>query len=174
MTHSGLGFYVASFSIDGEPEGIGFWECSRLSPRWLAVCSEHLAHGASFEASWPGNLSHVTTKMTAVSGAAIIAFKIGERMAASVALAKGSSPVAEAELLKMFVESLRRIGAAVAATTSPEPFHKMLLIEERPFMMVVPWPDRSITEQDHAVVRELSIHLAGAFFSCGAKARRVE
>ncbi|MGZ5443554.1 MAG: hypothetical protein ACXW5U_16825 [Thermoanaerobaculia bacterium] len=167
MTRPGPGFYVGSFSIDGEPQGIGYWECSGLSSRWLAVCSEHLAHqGTSFEASWSGNLSHVTTKMTAVSGAAIITFKIGEKIAASVALAKGSSPVAEAELLKMFVESLRRSGVTVTATTSPEPFQKMLSIGERPLMVVVPFPDGSITDQDHAVVRELSIHLAGAFFSC--------
>jgi hypothetical protein len=33
-------------------------------------------------------------------------------------------------------------------------------------MVAVPWPDKNLTEQDHALVRELSLHLSGAFFGC--------
>ena len=165
MTRSGLGFFIAPFSVDGECQAIDYWECAELSARWLAVCAEHLArHGASFDAPWNGNLSHISTKMTAVSGAAIVTFKVGGDIAASVVLADGRSPLAESEVLKMFVESVRKVGVSVAAGTSSHPFQRVLSIEERPLMVVVPWPDDAIAEQDHAAVRELSIHLAGAFF----------
>jgi hypothetical protein len=32
-------------------------------------------------------------------------------------------------------------------------------------MIVVPWPDDSISEDDHGLVRDLALHLAGAFLT---------
>jgi hypothetical protein len=66
----------------------------------------------------------------------------------------------------MFVESMRRVPAVRRAAHLGEPFRALHSIRERPLMVAVPWPDKNLTEQDHALVRELSLHLSGAFFGC--------
>jgi len=159
------GLFVAPFSVDGELEGIDYWEFGKLSSKWLSICDEFLrGNGTSFNAPWSGNLSHIQTKFTASSGAALVTFSVNGRPAASVALASGLSLMAESEVMKMFVSSLRTVAMVSTAAKSAEPFQEVLSIKKRPVMIVVPWPDSTISQQYHALVRELAIHLAAAFF----------
>jgi hypothetical protein len=44
-------------------------------------------------------------------------------------------------------------------------FQAALTLRQRPLMIVVPWPDDSISEDDHRLVRDLALHLAGAFLA---------
>jgi hypothetical protein len=160
------GFFIAVFGIDGEPEGFDYWDLSSLSEKWLTLCKEFLEHhGSAFDEAWSGPLSHIATRFTAGSGAALATFRVSGRLVALLALASGHSPQAEHEVVSMFVESLRGLDLIRAATSSPKPFQGMLDIKERPLMIVVPWPDESITDQDHNLVRELGLHTAGAFFA---------
>ena len=166
MSNRAAGFFVAPFGTDGEPEGLDRWELSELSHKWLTICGEFLEHyGDCFDAAWSGPLSHIETRFTSAAGAALVTFRVRGRPVSISALAKGQSPQAESEVLNMFVESLRRINLVKAAATSPEPFQKVLNIEERPLMIVVPWPDAEVSDQDHELVRELELHTAGAFFT---------
>jgi hypothetical protein len=161
------GFFIAPFAIDGEQQGIGHYDCTKLSKRWLKTCAEYLAHhGSSFDATWGGNLSHVRTKGTVASGAALLTFFVHGTLAASVALAQGDAPAVERDVLTMFTDSLRRV-KAVQSASSASPFSAMLSIQERPLMIVVPWPDETISDDDHELIRELSLHTGGAFLSCG-------
>jgi hypothetical protein len=166
MPERAAGFFIAPFGVDGEPEGFEYVELGRLSGKWLTIVGEHLReHGASFDVPWSGNLSHIRTKFTSASGVALVTFRVGSQPAASVALASGRAADAESEVLRMFIDSLRRVHLVGAAAASAEPFAKVTMIAERPVMIVVPWPDSAISQQDHSVVRELSLHLAGAFFA---------
>jgi hypothetical protein len=159
------GFFIAAFGIDGECEGTDYWDFEKLSSKWLNICEEHLAqHGASFDAPWNGRLSHIQTKFTAASGVALVTLSAYGRLGVSVALASGHSSDAETSVLKMFVNSLRGAQLVNVASQSQEPFQDVLAIKERPVMIVVPWAAPEISEQDHALLRELSIHIAGAFF----------
>jgi|SRR5581483_2269172 len=165
------GFSVAAFGIDGEVQGIDRWDFEKLSSKWLRICGEYLEHhGASFDASWSGPLAHIQTKFTSASGAALVTFGVKGKLAASVALASGLTPATESSVLKMFVNSLRGVELVAAAAQSPEPFREVLAIEERPLMLVVPWADSEVSEQDQALIRELAIHTAGAFFMRGLRA----
>jgi hypothetical protein len=165
MTGQVPGFFVAPFGADGEPEGLEYWELGKLSKKWLATCDQYLdLHGTFFDAPWGGNLSQIQTKFTSTSGIALVTFSAHGKPAASIALATGLSPAAEANVIRMFVDSLRRVGLVAAAAASPEPFQKVFAVKERPVMIVVPWPDSTISQQDHALVRELAVHTAGAFF----------
>jgi hypothetical protein len=164
MPEQERGFYIAPFGIDGEPEGMDYWNFERLSRKWLAICDRHLElHGPSFDSPWGGNIAHIQMKFTSISGTALITFSIHGKPAASVAIATGNSPLAEAEVIKMFVDSLRGTMLVQHAAAAATPFQNMLVIKERPLMIVVPWPDSDISEQDHALVRELAIHTAAAF-----------
>jgi hypothetical protein len=159
------GFYVAPFGIDGESEGVGFWEFDRLSSRWLAICTKQLdGHGPTFEASWPFKLAHISTRFTSTPGIALATFKVRGRIAASLALTNGLPAAAETDILQMFVESLRQV-QLVKATGRPRAFEKVLALKERPLMVVVPWPDPSLSDDDHEAVRELGIHLAAGFLA---------
>jgi hypothetical protein len=161
-----LGFFIAPFSIDGEQEGLVFRDISKLSSKWLSICSDFLnSHGNSFEAAWSGQLSHIKTRFTVASGVALVTFYIADRIAASIVLSDGSSSSTESKVLQMFVDSILKIKLVQEAATSPTVFHKMLSIKERPLMVVIPWPDADITATDHDLVRELTQHLAGAFFT---------
>jgi len=158
------GFFVAPFSVDGESQGMDYIALANLSPRWISICGEFLDHyGPLFDSRWSGNLSHIATKFTAASGAALATFRVRDRPASLLALLSGHSRAVEDSLLKAFVESLRRLRLVRAAAESADPFQTMLEREQRPLMVVVPWPDDEISEQDHALVRELATHTAGAF-----------
>lgn len=170
MKSDGAGFYIAGFGVDGELEGTDFWPFERLSAKWLDICREYLAaYGASFDEPWSGTLSHIRTRFTAVSSAALVTLSTHGRPVASVALASGFARDAELSVLKMFVNSLRGVELVGIAAKSQEPFEQMLEIPERPLMIVVPWASPETSEQDHALVRELSIHMAGAFLLSGCK-----
>jgi hypothetical protein len=159
------GFCVAAFAFDGQLEGTGYWELGKLSGKWLAICREHLAHhGDVFDVPWAGALSHIRVKLTAGSGVALLQLSVNERPATSIALASGRDPVAEARALEMFVASLRRVNVVRAAAGASEPFQDALTLRDRPAMITVAWPPTGAARQDHQLVRELSVHLGGAFF----------
>lgn len=158
-------FNVAAFGMDGDLIGMDTWSYERLSQKWLAICKEYLAqHGLSFDEPWSGSLSYIRTKRTAVSGTGLVTFCSNGRIVASLALASGASQVTEKSVLEIFVNSLRQSEAVRAAARSNEPFKDILNITQRPLMIVVPWADDLTSDQDHSIVRELSIHLAAAFF----------
>jgi hypothetical protein len=163
MSAQPVGFFIAPFSIDGELEGLDFWAGEQLSMKWLDICDQFLGqHGAVFDASWSGSLSHIQTRFTSASGAALVAFKAGGKPVASLALVSGGA--SDTEVLRMFVDSLRQVELVRLAQVSTAPFQGVFSIEKRPLMIVVPWPDESVAEQDHSCVQELALHLAGAFF----------
>ncbi|MFC4314278.1 hypothetical protein ACFPN2_34760 [Steroidobacter flavus] len=158
-------FHIAAFGVDGSLVGMDMWSSERLSGQWLAICREYLnQHGSSFDEPWSGKLSHIRTKLTAARGAALVTFSAHGRIVSSLALASGASQVTEKSVLEMFVNSLRQTQLVRVAARTQEPFQQVLQIAERPVMIVVPWADEAISEQDHTLVRELSIHLAAAFF----------
>jgi hypothetical protein len=165
MAKREAGFFVAPFSIDGELIDVGYWELQQLSHKWLTLSQDFLRQqGDSFDASWGGPLAHIRIKFTARSGVALETFFVHDRPAASVAMASGRAPAAECQVLRLFVDSLRRVEVVRAAAQSQEPFAKALVIAERPILFVVFWADPSIDEQDHELVKELTMHMAGAFF----------
>jgi hypothetical protein len=160
------GFFVLSFGMDGESVGSGFWERSRLSENWLGTCKDYLgAHGESFDASWNAHLSHIQTKLTSASGAGLVTFFVHGKVVLSVLLLSGLSPPAENPVAEMFIESLKKTVPVEAATRSSSPFRDIFAVRDRPLMVVVPWPEATVSSQDHALVRELGLHLAGAFFA---------
>jgi hypothetical protein len=165
MEERRFGFYIAPFSVEGEAEGCEYQEIGRLSDKWLTICGEFLdLNGNAFDSPWSGDLSHIRTSFTAASGGALIGFSVREVPANSIALASGDCPGAETEMIAMFVNSLRNVHAVRAVSNSPKPFEHAIELKERPVMIVVPWPARTISVEDHNVVRELAIHTAGAFF----------
>jgi hypothetical protein len=165
VTRQADGFFVAPFAFDGELEGVAFRELTRLSAKWLAVCEDQLRQrGASFDTAWPGPLSHIRTKFTSQRGAALVTFWVRDRPAVSMALATGMAPEVESEVLTMFVESLRAVETVRMSAQSKTPFDKVKAIAERPLMIVVVWSG-GLGAQDEALVRELGLHLGGAFFS---------
>ena len=159
------GFHIAGFGVDGELEGVDRFAFEGLSDKWLKICGEYLAgHGTSFEAPWSGNLAHIRTKWTSSSGVALVSFSANGRPVVSMALASGAAPAAESSVLKMYVSSLRALDVVRASARSTEPFKQILDIKERPLMIALPFADLETSDQDNDLVRELSTHIAGAFF----------
>jgi hypothetical protein len=159
------GFHAAAFAANGELEGVGRWDPTKLSQKWRGICGEFLAaHGARFDTAWGGELAHIRTKFTASAGVALATFKVREKIASSLALTTGRAQAAESTVLHMFVESLRRNEVVRATAAGDEPFAAVLEIPERPLLVVVPWPDPEISDPDEALVRKLGVHLAAAFF----------
>jgi hypothetical protein len=164
------GYFIATFGIDGEPVSTGYWSLAKLSAKWLKLCREYLDwHGTAFDEPWSGKLSHIRTKFSAASGVGLVTFSASGIPVVSIVLASGRSPAPETSVLKMFVESLRGVELVRAAAQSDQPFEQALAIKERPLMILVPWAFRETSEEDQALVRELSLHLAGAFFDRRSK-----
>jgi hypothetical protein len=125
----GKGFYVAPFGIDGQLEGCEFVDCRNLSEKWLVICGEHLKRfGASFDEPWSGALGRIRTRFTSAQGVALVTFFVADQIAASVVLATGATPTAEAQALQMFVESMRRSAVVQAAAPDGTAFRAALVL----------------------------------------------
>lgn len=161
-------FSIASFGIDGNLEGLGRWEGKNLSPKWAQICGDLLnAKGPSFDYVWGGALSHIRTKFSSAQGAAICTFFVNGEVASSLMMLCGYDAAAEHEVTGLFVKSLRAAPLVQHSAGSAEPFAEALSLSERPLMVVVPFPAETISDQDHSLVRELSLHLGFAYFSMG-------
>jgi hypothetical protein len=161
------GFHILAFSIDGDPVGSGFWERSKLSAQWIEVCARELATGGSepaIQIEWNGNLSHIRTSIASAEGTAMVSFLVNDIITASAILMAGSSAPAERAASQMWVDSLRRSNIVLVASSSSNPFEQVLTTNERPLLVVIPWPDARVSEQDRELVRELLLHLARAYF----------
>ncbi|MCC8443898.1 hypothetical protein LN449_15420 [Xanthomonas cannabis] len=158
-------FCVAAFSVDGLLVGAHQWTMASLSPNWLDLCSEYLDHhGDHFNAQWSGALAHISTNFTSEQGVALVTFSSNGMPAASILLASGKSRDADLSAMKLFINSLIGIDAVRLGAATDEPFREMLSIPDRPLMVVVPWADESDDAQEHSLIRELSLHLAAAYF----------
>lgn len=158
------GFFIASFAIDATLEGKGRWAYRDLSAKWSNTCTELLrAEGVNFDHTWSGPLSHIRTKLTSARGAGICTIFVYDHVASSFLLLRGQDHGTERDVSQMFVNSLRNVDLVRASTRLAEPFAEVLSMSERPLMVVMPIPDASISDQDHNLVRELSLHLASAF-----------
>ncbi|WP_267123466.1 hypothetical protein [Xanthomonas sacchari] len=158
-------FCVAAFSADGSLVGTHQWEISSLSSRWLDVCIEYLDHhGTSFNAPWSGSLAHISTQFTSSEGVALVTFSSNGRPEASILLASGKSKEADLSVMKLFINSLVGVEFVQNSANIEEPFREMLSISERPLMVVVAWGDEGKDSQVYTVIRELSLHLAAAYF----------
>lgn len=159
------GFWVAAFAIDGSLECKGRWIYRNLSARWSNICDEFLrAKGVNFDHTWTGPLSDIRTRLTSARGAGLCTIFVIGHVATSILLLRGRDRGAERDMSRMFVSSLQKVHLVQAITRLSEPFAEVLSSSERPLMVVVPIPDESIPDQDNDVVRELSLHLASAFF----------
>ena len=95
----------------------------------------------------------------------IVTFMVHTKVASSLLLLRGSSPIAEREAMTLFIDSLRRVKVVKTLAASATPFSDICTIDPRPVLVVVPWPDPEISQNDHELVRELELHLAGAVFA---------
>ena len=158
-------FFVAPFSCVGEAQGVDEWSQDQLSGRWLEKCAQFLvSHGDVFDDNWTGELSHVRTKMTSESGAALVSISIHGELALSAVFLRGENVEVEAEVIEMFVRSMaRNVPQGIAGD-----FSEANDIVARPLMLVVPFVNENVSEFDHDVARELLLHF-GAAFLCRQK-----
>ena len=158
-------FYVAAFGMDGCLVGIQHWSADSMSTKWLNICGTYLDHyGNRFNSSWSGALSHIKTKFTSEQGVALVTMNSNDKPLASILLASGKSKDADLSVMKLFINSLIGVDLVRLNAATDEPFRAMLSIPERPLMVVVPWADEGADDQVHSLVRELSLHLAAAYF----------
>lgn len=158
-------FEIAAFDPSGLLLGTSKRQLSDLSEKWLAIATAYLAsHGENFKADWGGPLAHLVTQVTSADGAALVSFYADGVLVASAALLCGMSPDTELSVLKMFVQSLRKTEVVRANAVNEIPFEDIFQIMSRPLMVVVPWGDERVAEQDNELVQELALHFGAAYF----------
>jgi hypothetical protein len=157
-------YFVAPFAPDGELIGVAGRALAELSPKWLDFCHELLAsNGAAFRCPIPlPPLQHITLQVTAGSGTALVSLLVNDQPASSAVALTGRDPAAEAEVLKMFVDSIRRVPLVQQAATTSKPFESLFALAERPVYAVVLWANPRISTEDQELVQELENHLAAA------------
>jgi hypothetical protein len=163
-------FAVAAFDPAGALIGTGARGFHELSDKWLGICKAFLAaYGENFRAPWQGALAHLETRFTSSDGSALISFYANGILASSLALLSGRSAELETSMLQMFVRSLRETETVKACAVSEAPFEEVFGIAPRPLMVVVPWGNERVSDEDHGLLRELAVHLSGAFFLVDAQ-----
>ena len=154
-------YHVAPYSAEGELLGVGTWDISSLSAKWLGTCRDVIRQwGETFHGSFDGNLSHIQIRVTSANGAALVTFLVNNEIATSSAFLAGSDVAIESDVLTMFHQSLLNAG--------PIPIRddgfRFADLAERPLAIHVVWGNSHISDDDYELVRELGTHLAGAFF----------
>lgn len=158
-------FEVAAFDPSGLLIGTSRRRLSDLSDKWLAIATAYLTrHGGNFSANWGGPLSHLATQLTSSDGVGLVTFSADSVLVASFALLSGMNRDTELSVLKMFVNSLRKTEMVQASAANETPFDDMLQLTTRPLMVVIPWGDERVTEQNDELVQELALHFAAAYF----------
>jgi hypothetical protein len=159
-------YHVAVFLPDGSLEGTAVRERARLSAKWLGVGAELLAQdSASGRVVVPyENLDHLDVRFTRSDGAALVSYHAVGDLAVSSLLLTGENPVVEAEVIDMFLASVRRSGP-VQGVGTVAPFGKLLSLRERPLHAVVVWGNPRVSDDDAQLIQELSAHVAGAFLT---------
>ncbi len=166
------GFHVAPFALDGELIETAYWPLEKLSPRWVEACGRFLTeNGASFLSAWAPPLAHIETRFSSDRGAALATFYVEQRVTAVCALASGAHAAADSEVLEKFVASLRHLRAVKAAAASCDPFGRARSLPERPLLALCTRGDPFISAADEALARELTRHVAAAYFSATRRAR---
>jgi len=156
-------FWIAPFAVDGELLGVGERLFADLSQHWIGVCASLIDHyGPVFDQHLEGPLSYLRIKCTAVESAAMVVLYAYGAPASSFVVATGTAPEVEAEVLAMFAESIRSSTPHYQVSNIEVPFGAMTSVTQRPLMIVVPWPQSSIAQEDHELVKELGWHLAAA------------
>ena len=156
-------FWIAPFVLDGELLGVGEWWIKDLSSHWIDVCTSLIEHyGPTFDQHLQGALSHIRIRCTAIDCGAMVVLYAHGLAASSFAVVLGTSPTAEAHMLAMFADSVRASTLRYHADGSNKPFHEMATLSDRPMVIVVPWAQSPVSQQDHELVTELVRHLAAA------------
>ncbi|MGC5799353.1 hypothetical protein [Sphingomonas sp. NFX23] len=156
-------FSIAPFGLDGSLEGRAVWNVADLSPKWIGVCSDLIReNGTTFDKSLGGNLNHLSIKFVSANAAALVTISIHNRPVLLGAFASGKEPQSDVEVLTMFAESTSQATLRFHAPDS-EAFSELYAITDRPLLVVVPWPDPLVSDQEHDLAREIILHFIGAF-----------
>ncbi len=158
-------FHLAAFDSTGELVGQSTFDGARLSPKWSQFCDGLLAaSGEQFAGNLTGPLAHIALRFTSAAGAAIGTFSVDGHLANSLLLLSGREPDADREVTEMFHQSVTTTVAKLRLTRNPSPFRELFKLEDRPLACVVTWSSQQVSEEDDDLIKELSWHLAGAFF----------
>ena len=157
-------YFVAPFAVNGELMGIGEGTTSELSQQGREFWRRLLeASGPAFKGPVPSpGMEHVGLRFTSAEGAALVTFTVRDEIASSAVALRGTNPPAESELLKLFVESVRRAPLAKQSGAGPTAFEAVLQLTQRPLYVVVPWPNPRLSDEELDLVQELDSHLAAA------------
>jgi len=158
---SGRQSHIAVFDATGELVDQGAWPFDKLSDRWLRIAREMLeAHPPSGVVAIPvENLDHIAVKVTRAQGSAIVAYHARGQLATSALLLGGANVDADSEIQRLFLESVKR-----APTASEDAFSALETLTSRPLQAVAIWGNPNVSEDDYHLLRDFSLHLAGAFF----------
>lgn len=155
-------FIIAPFGIDGVMEGKAKWKIADLSPKWTGICSDLIAAtGPSLDHSLGGPLSHLRIRSSDTDGATHITISVHDRPVSLAALASGKSSKADANALASFFGAILEASARFRADNR-QAFGDMMTMPDRPLLVVVPWPDELISDQEHDLARELMLHFTAA------------
>ena len=154
-------WHIAVFDAAGELVDQGTWSFARLSHRWLKVAETMLSGGeAAARVAIPvENLDHLEVQFTRSDGSGILTYFANGQLAASALLLTGANADSDRDVQCLFVESVRR-----APTAAKGAFTAVDGIAARPLQAIVIWGNPKVSESDYRLLREFSLHVAGAFF----------
>jgi len=150
-------FHIAVFDAAGGLVDQGTWAFSRLSERWLTIARAMLSTESPVvrRAIPVENLEHLEVKCTRADRSGLVDYYAGGHLASSALLLGGGNPAVEAEIRQMFLKSVRR---------RPDAFAALDAMHVRPVQAIAIWGNPDVSEFDYGLVRDFSLHFAGAFF----------
>jgi hypothetical protein len=116
-------------------------------------------------------LQHIHIQLTSSNAAALVTLTVHDQPVSSAVALTGSDPAADAEVLRMFVDSMRNVWLVKQAAATPTPFAAVFGLAQRPLYVVIPWANPRLSAEDQQLVHELDNHLAAALLARPAAQR---
>jgi hypothetical protein len=162
MNH--IDFEISAFDPSGMLMGTRTRRTRDLSGKWLSIASSFLAkQSGNPKAGWGGPLGHLETQLTSSDGCALAMFFAHGVLVSSMALLSGRSRAVESSILTIFVQSLRKSKFVQEDAINEIPFADIFQLSVRPHLIVIPWGDERVAEQDAELIQELALHLGAAY-----------
>jgi hypothetical protein len=165
-------FTVHIFYPDGGPPESGERRISNLSPKWMGICSEMLAHyGPVMKHNMGNALAHFDIAM---AGPMVELLAFGQ-MCFRLAISLGSSSEQDRATVLQFRQIWTRLVEGAGNTIHPEAMRVLNEAAMEQSVLVLDTCQPAVDDDQKVALAQLGEHLAGAYIKyCATQERRSE
>jgi hypothetical protein len=154
-------FAIHIFYPDGDPPESGEKKISELSPKWLGICADLLAHyGPVMTHNMGSTLSHLAIKM----GGPTVHLLAYDHVCYQLAISRGSGSKQDRAAVSQFRILLEKAVEIAGKTVDPAAIAVLDAAPGTPSVLIFDMCQPAVDEPQKHALADLGVHLAGAYY----------